>query len=71
MARWQRNALPARQLVAPVNAKYIFAALALVFLSLGLARLLLQPEAPQAAARTWLWLGGIFCFVSLWLFLRK
>ena len=54
-------------------AKYILAALSIVFLSLAVTRLVRAPAStgmhPQAKA--WLLIGGIFAVVSVYLFLQQ
>lgn len=44
-------------------AKYILAAVAVLFLALGAARGFRHPQG-----RIWLWVGVIFAIVSAWLF---
>lgn len=54
-------------------AKYILAALSIVFLALAVTRLVRAPAGtgmhPQAKA--WLLIGGIFAVVSVYLFLQQ
>ena len=53
-----------------MQAKYILAVLAIVFIALAFRRLGLSGGAASGQARTWFIVGGIFGAVSLWLFLR-
>ncbi|MGJ7568776.1 hypothetical protein ACSFBM_33315 [Variovorax sp. GB1R11] len=48
-------------------AKYVLAALALVFFVLACVRRMQRPRAPDAAARTWLFIALIFTAVVAWL----
>ena len=50
-------------------AKYILAALAVVFLLAGAVSR--TTGGPAAQSRTWLIVGTIFALVSTWLFLKK
>jgi hypothetical protein len=52
-----------------VAAKYILAALSLLFIGLAVMRLPTR-GAGHPQVRTWLLLGGIFGAVSAWLFSR-
>jgi hypothetical protein len=52
-----------------VIGKYVFAALAIVYLVLGTKRAR-EGGASRAQARTWLLVGAIFGLVSVWLFAR-
>ena len=49
-------------------AKYILAALSLVFLTLALSRIARTGVASHPQSRTWLVIAGIFGLVSAWLF---
>ena len=49
-------------------AKYILAALSVVFLILAIARSGRGGGAPHPQTRTWLIIGVIFAVVSAWLF---
>ena len=51
-------------------AKYILAALSVVFLLMGLAGALRVRGCPRPQHRTWLLVGVIFAAVSAWLFYR-
>ncbi len=51
-------------------AKYILAALSVVFLVLGAAGALAACGRRRPQHRTWLLVGAIFAAVSAWLFLR-
>jgi hypothetical protein len=51
-------------------AKYILAALSIVFLLAGGLRLARDGAAAHSPSRTWLLIGGIFAAVSSWLFYR-
>jgi hypothetical protein len=51
-----------------MHAKYILTALAAVFLSAAVFRLLSPGDAAHPQARTWLLIGMIFSVVSAWLF---
>ena len=51
-------------------AKYILAALSVVFLVMGGVGTLGAQGAPRRQHRTWLLVGAIFAGVSAWLFLR-
>ena len=50
-----------------MGAKYILAALALVFLIAGTARLVRDGGKPNPQSRTWLLIAAIFGAVSAWL----
>jgi hypothetical protein len=50
-------------------AKYILAALAVIFLVAGTRRRLTRGANPQF--RTWLLVGAIFAAVSAWLFFQR
>ena len=58
--------MESHRLGGAVAAKYILAALAAVFLALGVVRL--TGVAAQSSSRTWLLVGAIFAAVSAWLF---
>jgi hypothetical protein len=50
-----------------VSARYILGTLAVVFLLLGVARMVRDGGRMDGAARTWLLIGVIFGAVSVWL----
>lgn len=50
-----------------MTARYILAALALVFFLLAVVRRLQRPRVADAAARTWLFIALIFSAVAAWL----
>jgi hypothetical protein len=54
-----------------VATKFILAALALVFLGLGLSRVARSDPGSRSQGRTWLSIGFIFGAVSAWLFLQE
>lgn len=51
-----------------VTTKVMLAGLSVVFLVLGIARLLRDGGKLKPAAKTWLLIGSIFGVVSIWLF---
>jgi len=51
-----------------MGAKYIIAALAVVFLIAGLARLVRDGGRSHPQSNTWLLIAAIFGIVSAWLF---
>lgn len=54
-----------------MNAKYILAALSVVFLILAATRLARGGGPLHPQTRTWLLVGVIFAVVSAWLFYRE
>ena len=52
-----------------MGAKYILAALAIVFLALGLARIMRSGHTAHPQSRTWFIIAIIFAAVTAWLFL--
>jgi hypothetical protein len=54
----------------PVAAKFILAALSVVFLTLGMSGALGERGRLRPKHRTWLLVGVIFAAVSAWLFFR-
>lgn len=50
-----------------MTAKYILAALAVVFFVLAGVRRMQRPRVPAAAARTWLLIALIFTAIVAWL----
>jgi uncharacterized membrane protein HdeD (DUF308 family) len=51
-------------------AKYILAALAVLFIVAGLARIARHGAAAHPQSRTWLLIGIVFGIVSAWLFFQ-
>ena len=52
-------------------AKYILAALSLVFLSMAASRRTRDGAGAASQARTWMIVGVTFAVVSAWLFIRS
>lgn len=54
-----------------MSAKYILAALSVIFITLAARRLGQAGGKLNSQARTWFIVGGIFGAVSVWLFSRQ
>ena len=63
--------LPSARAESAVAAKYILAALSLVFLSMAASRRTRDGAGAASQARTWMIVGVTFAVVSAWLFIRS